>query len=247
MRAPDRRSAELNEILWWSKWASLRWRGDGYLLTSNDLKEHFFNRAGSLTCRGVAGTAAWAERSLARMGMGCTFHVYDSCEAAGSLLDSGYEEVDVMTVLLSKVPMTDRLKGDSKVLASTDAGRWTATYLRAFYGSEDLAGAVRPIVTRASKAGETTLLESRVGGETAGVLAIFRTPGVAGVYCVGTSPEYRTLGVASGLIARARDIAEGEGRSLVLQTLASDGVLDFYLKRGFEAMHAKRVLELNLK
>ena len=103
------------------------------------------------------------------------------------------------------------------------------------------------MVSSLMTSGAATFLESKVDGHTAGVLAVFRTPGVAGVYCVGTAPEFRNRGVASSLIATARKVADGEGRALILQTLTSDGALPFYLKRGFVEMHSKSVLVRKLK
>ena len=78
-------------------------------------------------------------------------------------------------------------------------------------------------------------------------MAMFRTRGIAGAYCVGTVPEFRKKGVATALLARARQIATEEGRSLILQTLNSDGVLQFYLRRGFEVIYSKKVLTRKLK
>jgi GNAT superfamily N-acetyltransferase len=239
--APDRREVELNELRWWSNWAKLRWHGDGYLISSEELRESFFNRAGSLTCQGLAETAAWAERHFFRRGMGSTFLAFESCKTADSLLAAGYRPVDTMTVLLSKSPIGD--DGLQKVTASTEARAWTAAYLRSFYGSDELAGVVGPIVSSLLRSRNVTLLEARVRGGTAGVLALFRTPGIAGAYCVGTVPEHRRRGIATALLAKARQIADSEGRILVLQTLTSEGGPEFYLGRGFEKMNAKRVLE----
>ena len=78
-------------------------------------------------------------------------------------------------------------------------------------------------------------------------MAMFRTRGIVGAYCVGTVPEFRKKGVATALLARARQIATEEGRSLILQTLNSDGVLQFYLRRGFEVIYSKKVLTRKLK
>ncbi len=246
MRVPDRSGAELNELRWWSRWAKLRRRGDGYLLSSEELNEPFFNRAQSLSCRGLDRVAAWAERQLGSLGVRSTFLVFDSCGAARRLLASGYRQVDTMFVLASRGPLRVE-DGSSRVAASTDARRWASAYLRSFYESEGLAGVVCPIVAAVSKARAVTLLESRIDGETAGVLALFRTPGLAGAYCVGTVPEHRRRGVATALLAEARRIAEAEERAMVVQTLASEGALKFYLKRGFAQMYSKRVLEKKLK
>jgi GNAT superfamily N-acetyltransferase len=204
-------------------------------------RESFFNRAGSLTCRGLSGTAAWAERSFARRGLGTTLLASEACTGVGMLLRGGYRRTDFMTVLFSKAsPGAARGHG---VGVSEDPGSWTSAYLRSFYGDVELARAVEPIVSALSRSARVTLLESRIGGATVGVLALFRTPGLIGVYCVGTVPEHRKKGVATSLLARAKEIADSEGRVMVLQTLESDGALGFYLDRGFEKLHAKLVLE----
>jgi len=81
-----------------------------------------------------------------------------------------------------------------------------------------------------------------MGDETAGVLAIFRTEGLAGVYCVGTVPKHRRRGVAGALLSKAEAIAGNEGRRLILQSLASDVSARFYLERGFKALYCKQLL-----
>jgi GNAT superfamily N-acetyltransferase len=245
LRAPEAKPAEMNEAGWWSNWARLRWRGEGYLLSSDELTEPFFNRAGTLTCRAVRPTAAWAEAVLGASGKDSEVLAFDKCKGARALLGSGYEQEDVMSVLFSQAPFeADPRAG---VVRATASENWTSAYLRAFYDEERLADVVRPIVSSLLDSKRTTLLEARVKGETAGVLAVFRTSGLAGVYCVGTVPEFRKRGVATSLLASARRSAEAEERTVVLQTLTSDGVLPFYLKRGFREVYSKRVLVRKLK
>jgi GNAT superfamily N-acetyltransferase len=246
LRALDRRSAELNEIRWWSRWARLRWHGEGYLLSSDALREPFFNRAGALTCGALEGTTPWAERELRGAGLDSTLLVFDRCASVKGLVASGYEQTDTMTVLRSNAPRKGGRPG-VEVRASTDPDGWTAAYLRSFYGDETLTDVVRPIVAALKDSRAVTLLEAGAAGETAGVLAMFRTPGLVGVYCVGTVPELRGRGVATALLARAWKNAQAEGRILILQTLTSDGALQFYLGRGFEEVYSKRVLKKKLK
>ena len=170
--------------------------------------------------------------------------VFDSCSEGKELVSSGYSQVDTMTVLHAKGELG---AGGVNVAESASAERWTRAYLRAFYGGEGLAGVVAPIVASLMRSRAVTLLEARVGPETVGVLALYRTSGAAGVYCVGTDPEHRREGVATGLLGRAKELASAEGRTMVLQTLDSDRALDFYIKRGFEKMYSKRVLERKQK
>lgn len=230
---------------WWSRWARLRWHGEGYLLTSDGLKEPFFNRAGALACRAVAGALPWAERILRATGADSTFMLFEGCASARRLMESGYRKTDTMAVLAA-LPSKDKGE-EGGVRVAKDPDTWVSAYLRSFYGDEELAGAVLPVVSSIGHSRASTLLESREGGETTGVLALHRTPGILGAYCVGTVPEFRKRGVATALLARAGKIASEEGRTLLLQTLASDGALPFYQHRGFQLMHSKLVLVRRLK
>jgi len=244
LEPPSRRSLELNEALWWSNWARLTWFGStGYLLTSEELREPFFNRACSLTCTGIGRLAGWAEKKFAAVGLYPTIMVFDPCARSATVLEaSGYKSVDAMAVLLSKSPIIADIPSKATVTLESSADRWTRAYLEAFYGDRTLAPVVAPTVNRLTRARAATLLEARISGGTAGVLALFRTKGLAGVYCVGTVPRYRRQGIAAMLLARARAIAEAEGRWLVLQSLASDGTQRYYLERGFTALYSKRML-----
>jgi len=243
--APSRRDAEINEARWWSHWAKLSWaRNDCYLLTSEEFTEPFFNRTGALSCDGVARAASWAEEELRARRLPSTVLVFESCVGGANVLRaSGYRAVDTMHVLVSKGTISGSRGTEPAVYASSSAGPWVNAYLRAFYGSEELAGSVTPIARRLLKAKATTLLEAKVRGRVAGTLAIFRTGGLAGVYCVGTVPEFRKMGVATRLLSRAREIADAEGRQLILQTLASDGAELFYSQRGFERLYSKMIME----
>jgi GNAT superfamily N-acetyltransferase len=188
----------------------------------------------------------WAERRFRSAGLDSTILVFDSCNSPKRLAASGYRQTDTMTVLRLTAP----LRGGGpqvKVRASTDPRTWTVAYLRSFYGDEALTDQVRPIVTAIKDSKAVTLLEAETAGETAGVLAMFRTPGLLGVYCVGTVPEFGERGVATALLARAGETALAEGRRLILQTLTSDGALQFYLSRGFGEVYSKRVMTKKLK
>jgi ribosomal protein S18 acetylase RimI-like enzyme len=241
---PSRKDLELNEVRWWSSWARLAWFGpNGYLLASDDFREPFFNRAGTLACTEVTGTAGWAEKKFATRGLDSTLTVFDTCNRAGGELENrGYRPIDTMTVLLADRPVATEASPQTAIVPSRSTDGWTRAYLEAFYGDQELAVVVTPIVSRLLKARTVTLLEAKIHSETAGVLAIYRTKGLAGVYCVGTVPECRRLGVAGMLLHRAKEIAKDEGRVLILQSLASDGSEGFYRKRGFVPLYSKRML-----
>ncbi len=170
--------------------------------------------------------------------------VFESCASARGLLDTGYRQTDTMTVLRSTA--LPKAGQEPEVGRSTDPEGWSRAYLLSFYGDEGMTEVVEPIVSSLRRSRSVTLLEAKTRGETAGVLAMCRTPGILGVYCVGTVPEFRGHGTATALLAQAIRTASAEKRSLILQTLTSDGALRFYLRRGFEVMYAKRVLTRKL-
>jgi GNAT superfamily N-acetyltransferase len=244
LRSPSREALELNEAYWWSNWAHIVWLGSsGYLLTSESFRETFFNRACILNCRGVDATVAWAEGRLMGYDTVSTVTIFDSCtKTARGLQASGYRPVDTMTVLLSSRPAKPASSVQVTISERPAPDSWTRAYLEAFYGDQELAPHVTPIVARLRTLNAVTLLEAMVGDETAGVLAIFRTEDLAGVYCVGTIPEHRRKGVAGSLLSRAKDITGAEGRHLFLQSLASDVTTRYYLQRGFRVLYSKQLL-----
>ncbi|MDV3292990.1 MAG: GNAT family N-acetyltransferase [Nitrososphaerales archaeon] len=240
-----RRDLELNELRWWSNWAKLSWLDKNtHMLSSRDFAEPFFNRAGFLSCAGISSSLEGVERRFRSLGLDPVLLVHDKCTVGRKALTrKGYRMVDTMTVLASTsdLPRADPAPTIA-VSSSCSIDDWSRAYLQSFYGDERLLLAVTKVARRLKKLREATLLQTRLEGSVAGVLAIFRTPGLAGVYCVGTLPKFRRRGVAGTLIGRAKEIAIAEGRRLCLQTLESDGAEPFYLARGFTKLYRKNFL-----
>ncbi len=124
----------------------------------------------------------------------------------------------------------------------SDVHEWVSAYLRSFYGDGGQEAEVEAAARRAAKDKDASLVLARRGKEVVGEMALFRHGGLLGAYCVGTVPEYRRSGVASGMLSYASGQAEEQGLTLVLQTFAEDHVEGFYLKRGFRAIYSKFVL-----
>ncbi len=237
-----RRNLELNELKWWSNWAKVSWLDrNTHILSSREFAEPFFNRAGFLSCAGISSSIERAERRFRGLGLDPVLLVHEKCMVGRKALTrKGYRKVDTMTVLAS----TSRSQRAERapvveVSSSSSVYDWSRAYLQSFYGDEHLLQAVTKVASRLKQMREATLLEARLEGTVAGVLAIFRTPGLAGVYCVGTLPKFRRMGVAGTLIGRANGMAQSEGRKLCLQTLESDGAEPFYLARGFTELYRK--------
>ncbi len=220
----------------------MTWTGpDAYLLSSRDLPEVFYNRGGLLSCTSVGTQTESLEEGFRALRTRPAIMVFDSCsKAARALTRSGYGRMDTMYVMAA----TGGTESDEDAEAEPEvsAEEWSEAYLRAFYGEQGLMPAILKIVKPLMSDDATTLLQERQDGRVAGTLALYRTDRLMGVYCVGTIPELRGRGVAGALLSRARKIAASEERTVLLQTLESDGVVPFYLKRGFKVVYRKTLM-----
>jgi len=244
---PRRRALELNELEWWSNWTKLKWLGrNAYVLSARGFPEFFFNRGGLIECRSFSSSIGRLETSLHGLGVKPVVTVYETCHDARSrLVRKGYRTKDTMTVLKSTSRYSSGLDNDVEIGPASSARQWSRAYLLSFYGELGLLTAVANVVRRVMSSDSATLLEARRDRKVAGVLAIYRTPRLAGVYCVGTVPGFRRRGIAGMLLGRANEIASSERRTLILQTLTSDKAEQFYLKRGFTPLYRKVLMEKN--
>ncbi len=247
MTIPSRRELELNELKWWAGWAKVKRLGrDAYVLTSNRFQEPFFNRASFLECSAVSEHIAGAEKLLLRPGLSPTVTVNQECSPARKkLAGRGYRTSEIMIVMASmghpKIAGNPNVEVRETSLKTVD--EWARAYLFSFYGNQALLSLTKGIARQLVEKRSATFLEAKLEGAVAGVMAIFRTPGLAGIYCVGTVPRFRRKGVAGSLLRRASEIATAESRMMTLQTLRSDHVEDFYKKRGFTELYQKCFME----
>lgn len=230
---------------WWSRWSELHRPADkSYLILSSVFNEWFFNRAGFLDCNQGPDLIASLEGVFHRAGKQPCFTLKEDCIQLEAFLKShGYVTFDQMSVMqLDRSDMTrlDGLKFLRGSQVKTD--RWASTYLLSFYGELSLQEPTMIVANRVAKDPSVTLMSAERGDTTVGVLAVFRTPGLLGVYCVGTLADHRRSGVAGSLLSEAADIAADEGRLLILQTMISDMVEDFYARRGFKRLYLKHIM-----
>lgn len=245
MGRDDRRAIELNEVEWWSNWGTVRWLDEGcYLLSSTEFDEPFFNRAGFLSCDASKRGILKVEAAFRQAREVPHLTLFGTCASSVALLRArGYSVVDAMAVMESgkaAVPVN----GDVLVrqAGSQDIDQWSETYLLSFYGELTLKSRVIEVARRLSRLERATMLVGELDGKTAGVSALYRTPGCLGLYCLGTLPKYRGRGVARSLLGAAQGIAAREGRRLVLQSLLSEETHPFYTRLGFRRLYIKAFL-----
>jgi GNAT superfamily N-acetyltransferase len=230
-------------VSWWSQWAKVTWLGvDAWLIESDTFDEYFMNRAGFLECDGDIHYLVAVERRFMERGRAPHLFVQESCtDVVSRLISTGYKSVDSMSVVVADRVSLDVNPG-VKVEVANKVGTddWAKVYLQSFYGDQGLEEEVRQVLEKLrNRHEESTLLTARIGGDAAGVLAMHRTPGLLGIYCVGTLPEFRAKGVAATLLNSALSASRNEGRRVVLQVIMSDGYEPYYIDRGFRRLYLK--------
>jgi hypothetical protein len=243
----DEVGPELNEVSWWSNWTEAVWLdNNAYLLFSKDYPEYFFNRGGFLKVTNRAADIVGAmevefkKRNLAP-------NIFVQSESLDSRLlrvfaKKGYRIADQMSVMELE---TGSFKANTKLVLETVSDgtleQWATVYLKAFYGDTKIIDVVLKTLGRVSGNKDAALVLATLDGKAAGCLALFRSQGVLGVYCVGTVPDMRREHVASTMLDLASKIASKENRKLVLQTILSDSVEPLYLKLGFRRLYLKEL------
>ncbi len=239
---------EQNEAGWWSHWADVTWLGRAaYLMTSRTFgDEFFFNRAALVDCDAGVAALQGIEDALTAAGRRPRVTVSEECgEAVKALESMGYVPFEGMSVMqLGEPAYPGSARLSIRAGADVSPDQWARVYSLSFYGDLGVHDAVTRIATEAAGDPDVTLFTGLTDGRAVASLAAFRTPGLLGVYCVGTLKEYRRLGIAGSLISSAARSASAEGRSVILQTIASDNVDAFYLNGGFRRLYSKRLFEM---
>lgn len=196
-----------------------------------------------MSCESATVRVPELEAEFGRHDLPSNLTVGDECESAiASLRAASYSTADKMHIMrLASPTFATRKYVEVFPARPADHAEWVSVYLGSFYGSDELGREVRDVL-QSLPPGETELLIAKLGGSSAGALACQRSPGLMGVYCVGTLPRFRRQGVAATLLQRAAGLARDEGRDLILQTLDSDSAVDFYRGQGFEESYAKRLM-----
>ena len=247
----NERLYELNEVGWWSGWTQTTWLGkDTYVIFSEDFGEYFFNRAGFIRIPpGTDKSLEAIEAEFSRRRRVPHIFVQNNSNHPSllrALDERGYRISDQMSVMEAEIPqfkvnpaLTLEMGIDGKI------EEWAKVYLSAFYGEMGYLRAVEGILQKVSRMKEVSLLLASLDERPVGCAALFRSEGFCGVYCVGTHPAARNMGVASTMLDFSRKLATSEGRGLILQTILSDAVERFYLNLGFRRVYLKDLFVRN--
>jgi N-acetylglutamate synthase-like GNAT family acetyltransferase len=256
----ETRAYELNEVSWWAKWVDETvWVSKNcYAIFSDTFKdEYFYNRGGFLGVQETPekGVAAIEKEFAKRKRQVPSMFVEDGRpwdRLQAFLTSRGYVIGERMLVMESQPEAKSEPEANPEVevtvVGSSSKGNglleWTWTYLQAFYGNQRLNDKVNRIMRNVIKDKKASVILAKIGRTAVGCAALYRTGGgVAGAYCIGTAPRFRGRGVGATMLKHMLGLSQSEGRRLILQTIASDSVEGFYLKRGFEQIYAKALFE----
>lgn len=235
---------ELNEVHWWSNWATVEWTTESsYVILSDEFDEPFFNRGGFVTPVDGESAVARMESTLKKKGRDpyILLQKMRKYASVAKVLRKGYEIVDAMSVMELKTPsFKTNPEVRIEVVDEGNVREWCEAYLLAFYGDKKLIIPVERVVKRIMRGKKSTLLLARHRGTVAGTTAMYRKGGLSGAYCVGTKPEFRNLKVATTLLEFVYSHSRDDGNRLVLQTMVSDEAEGLYLKLGFERVYLKQ-------
>ena len=240
---------ELNEIEWWAHWAEVTWLTQKtYVMQSLNFKEAFFNRAGF-----VGAEADWTE-VISEMELvfenrnlrPCIYlPVTDDFPMLGErLVGRGYHIADRMSVMEMRKPSFQVNSEISvEVIKPVDVKKWCEAYLWSFYGDLELLSPTLEVVRKSMESRNVSFVSALHERSIVGTLAMYKSREIVGIYCVGTMPSFRKMGVANTVMRFASDISKEAGATMILQTMLSDNVERLYLKMGLVERYGKEVYE----
>jgi GNAT superfamily N-acetyltransferase len=238
---------ESNEFYFCSLWTEhLKIRNCADILLNEKLtQDYFFNRLTNMTCSNTGSAIDECVRIFLNKGIDCFVYVTDdSRKLEDVLLEKGFTLIDSMSVLKST---TNNIEYDTNVIDvikidTNSIPIWVDVFCDAF-DVLDWKYEVERIIKSHFK--ELTLLLSFLNNKNnipAGCAALFHRSNLIGLYCLGTVPAFRGLGIATKMIKVALGIARRRGLNFIfLQAFANEGFLGFYNKIGFQTVYEKKI------
>ena len=112
---------------------------------------------------------------------------------------------------------------------------WIDCYMKSFEISEKFRNKLNNIINNIYQNKKNKFFLSTLDNNIVGCLILFSDNKIGGIYCVGTNPEYRNMGVASFILnSTIKHSTQIGNTETILQTLLSDQLDIFYKKRQFE-------------
>ena len=166
-----------------------------------------------------------------------------------SAIDYGYLISGTMELHSKNVNRVSKMRSESsfEVLEAKDVGPWNEVFMRSYgIGASWKRELIRRENLFQNRSSTYLFLASEKNDQsaTSGCILLHNDPkDWMGIYCVGTLPEKRNLGVATAMVTFAETFAAKKGCNyLTLQTITSDHVAPLYQSLGFKVDFVRDVL-----
>jgi hypothetical protein len=204
------------------------------LINTKFAGDYFFNRARLLLAEKDFQQQLFPIKHIAEVfwtwGLDC--HLYDRSDR---FRENKYMSLlDTMYVLQRPRDIAKATDTPVVLVDESSVPIWIDIFCKSFSVHEWRAE-VTTIITK--NLNKIILLLSLDENLPSGCAILYRTGGITGVYCLGTLAEKRGRGIATSILRKAASMSGG----LSLQTLKSDGLLEWYQRKGFSVAYAKRI------
>ncbi len=227
-------AAEENDLAFTSFWSKPIQLECGTLFINQELpNDIFFDKLTNVTCT--------SERMLGKAVS--LFHKYSMKPFVYSLNYPKLEDLlhkknfvhyDTQHVLMKKSILPTKPKVCK--ISYENSALWAKTFCQA-YDCGEWFHVVDTVVKDS-----LTSVEYFVDESISSCMALYQRNSVMGLYCLGTIPSQRNMGLAASLIDFAlHEVNQRKLEFLMLETYEKDSLLGFYTKLGFEKLYQKSI------
>lgn len=200
----------------------------------------FFNRVTDIDCKEYDDMLSQAEDEFAKRNVKPFVYCLSNGNLKIKLEEYGFALHDIMTTFLYESRYKLQHSPDIAIdkVDKNKMQEWIDVYCSSFdcYPWRD------EIEQRVSNSFDSfQLYIAYVKKAPAGCMILFEKNSLLGLYCLGTLAKYRRAGVATALISIAAEIMKNDGLKLFLQSFNADGLIGYYVKRGFTPVYTKEI------
>ena len=249
---------ENNETLFCSLWTSLiSIRNCAEIFFNKNLCcDYFFNRWNILCSNNLISTIEETMDIFLKMKINCCIYIsenrkYRTSNLEKLLIKKGFSHIDSLQTMILYTNETRNLNTYAErkyqsigIIENDKVSRdlWCELFCRSFNVFQ-WKYELKKIVD--NNFNRLILLASYLENTPVGCCALFEHDNILGLYCLGTLHSFRHAGIASKMILRCLEIARERGFNfIILQTLESEKLVEFYLKNKFEALYTKKLYAL---
>ena len=161
------------------------------------------------------------------------FYLLEREDLEELLKRKGFKLYDTQHVLAKAPSHSDKV---AFRISQGEARRWAETFCRA-YDCMDWLGPVKAAVGNTA-----TSIEYYLDKSKGSCMALYEKNLILGLYCLGTVPSMRKMGLAASLVEFAAGEAKRRGLEvLMLETYQRDGLVNFYTRLGFREIYRKKI------